>query len=345
MNFEMFNHFYKESYYDEIKVIGKEVKKEDKPYHIIGMTLKEKKAHLYVLELTKALSEREPWREKTPRESMKDNMEEDKNSSFFMHIRKFKDDDKIYETAGAVSGTIEQGDFCEAYMLFMRMHEAGWSINEESAFIDIPWENIALTNIEFREEYDKLPQWSENMEVTILPVPANVFIEKPMELECGKTMETEFSLKDGTQAVCYIEKVELMDVWAEQEKKFSDKDYREKMLQHMSEEEFEQMKKQFWEILEEHCPRGKYYLAIEYECSEDISLNFYDREYLDTIPKPHSGSASSLFMRTKPEKEIGKHGFKARGCVIQKPLDGDVKRLEAELFSYSEIAKKREEQI
>lgn len=40
MNFEIFNHYYNEAHYDEIKVIGREVQKEGKPYHIIGMTLK-----------------------------------------------------------------------------------------------------------------------------------------------------------------------------------------------------------------------------------------------------------------------------------------------------------------
>ena len=345
MNFEVFNHFYQESQYDEIKVIGKEVQKEGKPYHIIGMSLKDRKAHLYVLGQTESLAEREPWREKTPRESMKESMEEDRNNSFFMHIREFRNQDKVYETAGACCGVIEQGDFGEAYMLFTRMYEAGWSIPKDSAFIDTPWEMLSLTNIELREEYDKLPDWSEFMEVLIMPVPANVAVENSVFLEVGKTTEIEFLLKDGSKAVCYINKVELMDVWADQEKKFSDNDYREKMLQHMSEDEFEQMKNQFRQILEEHCPKGKHYLVVEYECSEDISLNFYDREYLDTIPKPREGSASSIFMRVKPDKELGKHGLKLRGSVIQKPVDGDVKGLDAELFSYSEIVKKRVEAL
>lgn len=345
MNFELFNHFYQESQYDEIKVIGKEVQKEGKPYHIIGMTLKERKVHLYILELTESLAEREPWREKTPRESMKESMEEDRNSSFFMHIREFRNGDKVYETAGACSGAIEQGDFGEAYMLFTRMYEDGWSMPKDSVFIDAPWEMLSLTKIELRDEYDKLPDWSEFMEVLIMPVPANVAVENSVFLEVGKTTEIEFSLKDGNRAVCYINKVELMDVWADQEKKFSDSDYREKMLQHMSEDEFEQMKNQFRQILEEHCPKGKHYLVVEYECSEDISLNFYDKEYLDTVPKPREGSASSMFMRVKPDKELGKHGLKLRGSVIQKPMDGDVKGLEAELFSYSEIVKKRVETL
>lgn len=345
MNFNIFNHYYKESNYDEIKVIGKEIQKEGKPYHIIGMTLKDGNARLYVLELTTPLSEMEPWREKTPRESLKESMESDRNHSFFMHIREFRDGDTVYETAGAASGAIEQGDFAEAYMLFSRMYEAGWSISKESAFWEMPWENISVTNIELHEEYEKLPEWGEDMEALIYPVPANVAIEKPITLECGKTKEINFSLKSGKKTICYINKVELMDVWADQEKKFAEDSYREKMLRHMSEQEFEQMKEQFWKVLEEHCPRGKHFMAIEYECSEDVSLNFYEKEYLDTVPKPREGSASAMFMRVKPDREIGTHGYKLRGAVIQKPLNGDEKMLEAELFSYSEIGQKRVEKL
>lgn len=345
MNFQIFNHFYQESQYDEIKVIGKEVIKEGKSYHIIGMTLKERQAHLYVMELMENYEDRGPWREKTPRESMKESMESDRNGSFFMHVREFRNKDIVYETAGATSGAAEQENFGEAYLLFAKMYEAGWRINEESPFIDIPWESIALTNIELRGEYDELPIWGEAMEALVFPVPANVPIEKKITLECGKTMEIECPLKNGNTAICYINKVELMDVWAEQEKKFADSAYREKMLQHVSEEELEQIKQQFWAVLEEHCPKGKCYMTIGYECSEEISLNFYDREYLDTVPKPREGTASSLFMSVKPEQEKGEHGYKLRGCVIQKPLDRDVVMLEAELFSYSEIAKKRIEKL
>lgn len=341
MDFQHFNYFYKETQYDEIKVIGKEGTMNDKPYHIIGMTLKDKKAQMYVLELTESTEEREPWREKTPRESLKESMEADRNSSIFMHIREFRNGDNVYETAGATSGAVKQGDCGETYLFFYKMYEAGWSIAEESKFFNIPWKKIALTNIELRGEYEKLPVWEEQMEAMVHLVPANAAIEKAVTLECGKTKEVEFQLKDGSAAICYINKVEFMDVWAEQEKKFSDKAYREKILQHMTEEEFEQMKQNFWNMLEERCPRGKCYLTVEYECSEDISLNFYDKEYLDTLPKQNKGSASALLMSVKPQKETGEHGYKLRGSVIQKPLNGDIKQLEAELFSYSEITKKK----
>ncbi len=166
-------------------------------------------------------------------------------------------------------------------------------------------------------------------------------VEKPALLECGKTTDIAFELEDGKQAMCYINKVELHDVWAGQEQRFADPVYRERVLQHMSEEEFEKMQEDVYRILEEHCPKGKCFIALEYECSEEnIGVNFYDKEYLDSVPQPSSGSCSSMMMRNKPEKETGIHGLKLRGEMIQKPLDRDTKSLEAELFCYYTMVEK-----
>ena len=108
------------------------------------------------------------------------------------------------------------------------------------------------------------------------------------------------------------------------------------MLQHISEKEFEEMKEQFFKILEENCPKGKCYIGIEYECTEaDINLKFYDREYLDQRPEAKEGSATAMLMRVKPDMELGSHGLKLYGDVIQKPLEKETKEIETELFSYS----------
>lgn len=343
MNFKHFNRLYKNAVYDEIKVIGKEIEKEGNVYHIAGMTLKNRKASVYILELSGEPLEVETYRERTPRESLKSSMES--RMSFFMHIREFRCGNKIYETAGATSGSLNHGDWCENYMLFYKMYEAGWEIEKSSVFYDIPWENLSVTNIELREEYENLPDWKGSMEILVDSVPDNYAIEKPVVLECGKQMEIDFSLKDGTAATCYINKIETIDVWAEQEKKFADSVYRERMLQHMSKAEFEQMKKQFFEVLEEHCPRGKHQLIVEYECNPDVALTFYDREYLDTIPEPRAGSASSVIMMIRPDKETGEHGLKLRGCAIRKPLDAGEKHVEAEVFSYTEVIQKKVERL
>ena len=50
MNYQYFQHLFQQSQYDEIKIIGKDLNKKNQWYHILGMTLKNKQAHLHVLE-------------------------------------------------------------------------------------------------------------------------------------------------------------------------------------------------------------------------------------------------------------------------------------------------------
>ena len=269
-------------------------------------------------------------------------MEEDNHQSLFLHIREFRCGERSYEVAGGQSGAFKENDYLEAYMLFIKMQQAGWKVSEESPFYHLLWEILAITTIELRDEFDSIPEWKEEIEILYDTNFKRYPVEKPVLLECGKTADIAFGLEDGKQAMCYINKIELHDIWAEQDERFADPVYRERVLQHISEEEFEKMKEDFYRILEEHCPRGKCYIALEYECSEEnIGLNFYDKECLDSVPQPSSGSCSSMMMHHKPEKETGIHGLKLRGEIIQKPLDKDTESLEAELFCYYTMVEKK----
>lgn len=344
MNFEFFQELHANTDFDEVKVIGKDVEKEGRPYYILGMTLKEKKASLHVLEMADYPLEEYNHKE-TPRESLKNAIESRRNRSFFMHIRELQNGETSYETAGATSGPLRHNNPYEPFMLFVRMHEAGWKVSKDSFFYDVEWECLAVTNIELHDEFESLPEWTDDMQVLVDFIPEDHVVELPVVLECGKEIELEFKMEDGSPAACYINKIETVDVWADTEEKFADSEYRERMLQHMTEAEFEHMKERLCEALAQQCPRGKHYMVIEYECTKEVALTFYDREYLDTIPKPNKGSATSMFMRVKPDVETGSHGLKLQACVIQKPLDKEDKTLEAELFSCSKRVEKRVERI
>lgn len=343
MNFEYFQELNSNTKFDEIKVIGRDVNKDNRWYHIIGMTWKDKKVTLYVLELSDYLSEEEGfYKEATPRNSLKNSMEEQRNQNFFMHIREFQSGEKTYETAGATGTPLKYSDYSEAYLLFLKMMDAGWRVPEDSPFYNISWELFTIIEIRLQEELEYLPEWTEDMQVLVDSAPESYAVELPVFLKCGESKELRFLMADKKEAICYINKVYLIDMWEEEEKRFSDPDYKERMLLHMSENEFKQMKEQFFKILEEHCPKGKYYIGIEYECTEEnISLKFYDREYLDQRPEPKAGSATAMLMRIKPDMETGVHGLKLYGDVIQKPLDRETKEIEAELFSYSKRIQKR----
>lgn len=165
------------------------------------------------------------------------------------------------------------------------------------------------------------------------------------EKKPGKFDTIIFKKEDGTEAVCYINRVYRMDVWKDQEERFADPDWNKRMREYMSEEELQDLKRQTCEALEQECPKGMYYVGIEYECSEDIALQFYSREYLDSVPTIHEGSATSMIMLLKPDKKTGAHGLKLRGAVIQTPVTGETTEFAAELFCYMVTTPEQEEEI
>ena len=75
---------------------------------------------------------------------------------------------------------------------------------------------------------------------------------------------------------------------------------------------------------------------MEYECSKDLNLVFYYKQYLDSQPKTHEGSSHFLMMRLRPDAETGTHGLPLKGCVIQTPVPPDTSEIPAELFMYYE---------
>lgn len=89
MDFKHFDRMIKQSSYDEVKVIGRDVELGGHCAHIIGMTLKDKHAFVYVLELAEIP---------------------------FLTMREFHSNGKCYEIAGADSCVIDNYNMAE-YML------------------------------------------------------------------------------------------------------------------------------------------------------------------------------------------------------------------------------------
>ena len=86
-------------------------------------------------------------------------------------------------------------------------------------------------------------------------------------------------------------------------------------------------------------------MAVYYECESEVSLDFYDQEYLDTVPQPREGSCSSMAIMMRPEQKTGAHGFPLKGTVIQKPVSKDTTCMKAELFSYIKKIEQKVEKL
>lgn len=348
MNFKYFDRLLTEAAYDDIKVIGKDAELDGNSVHIIGMTLKDEKAYVYGLELKKTSDEEEDCiqagRDQTRRQEFKDNCANESDIAF-MRIREFHSNGKIYETAGASSSLIEKHNMAETMLLFLSMREKGWKVPEDSPFYEPFWECLYLTVVELRDEVEALPDWDKNLEIVVDHHSKTVILEIPCMLTCSEAPVIPFCLADGTQAECYINKVCPEDIWADHERRFADPEYIKRMSAYVSEQELQEMKAHVEEALIRVCPRGKCFMLVEYECSADVSVNFYAASYLNSKPQVQEGSATSLLMTHRPDAENGTHGLKLRGCIIQTPVERDAVSLDAELFSYTELVKQYTEKV
>ena len=126
-------------------------------------------------------------------------------------------------------------------------------------------------------------------------------LEKTVTLQVGKSRSFSFTDHEGDVVRCYVNNVLLIDVWADMEKQWSDPKTAEKF----SPEQLQQARKFSQDALEQNVPKGMCYIGVEYECTKDINLSFYAKQFLGSRPETHRGSSSMLMVRMKPDRETG----------------------------------------
>lgn len=318
-----------------ILVIGKTIERDGKKYHIIGMTLEEE-AKLYMIEPYEEQKRRSPKKKCTQRMLLK---EQDSESFSYLHCREFKIGSKEMCTQGGTGGVLMPENY-EAVKLFFDMMDAGWTIpewlkNEE-------WDRLQLVTLQIAG-IKRLPKYDPDTPITIKHGP---YFEKHLlnraksvVIETRKAFSFPFTAHDGEKVQCHINRVTLIDVWQEAEKQFGDVKYRERF----TEEQLQEIESNYYEALGQSCPKGMCYIGIEYECSRDISLQFYLKDFLESCPKTYSGSAAFLMMRLNPDQKTGNHGLPLKGAVISTPVPADTTAVSAELLYYMEKTEAWEE--
>ncbi len=326
MNFKRFQTIVQENDYDEVKVIGMDVEIDGAFMHIIAMTKSQKDSRIYILEETTPLFELGDYAEKTPRESMKGSQQEE--HSFIKTIQVHECEITV---KGEHSGPIIQGDYEETFLFLVKMAKQGWSISETSPFYQREWEHLGLRVMDVELSVDYLPDFDGPIEITMAMTFKKQLLEMPVKLEIGTAQEIIFVDDVGQEVLCYLNNSMLVDVLKKEKARFDDPDYRTKILQHCTQEELENMRQSVLETLERDCPEGMCYITIEYECAKNVSLQFYVKQYLDTIVQP-SNQCTALFMRTRPDQENGPHGLKNRSVMIQYAVPKSTKQIDVELF-------------
>ena len=192
---------------------------------------------------------------------------------------------------------------------------------------------LFITSIEFIGDFDKIPEFDDNVKLHFIMNKDMVtyLVEQPVTL----TVNGEYPEKlwfnnkeDNKEHWAQINRVYLLDMWAEMEKSFSDA----RLLEHMTKEQIEEAKRNFEKSFVNVCPKGMYYPVIEYESEDDISLEFHTKKFLDSKPV-HHGSGSIGFI-ISPDKPTGILGKKLKSAIIQEPVTENTEIIEAELFQY-----------
>lgn len=99
----------------------------------------------------------------------------------------------------------------------------------------------------------------------------------------------------------------------------------------MTSEEIAQTRLDCEEKLLEVCPRGMCFPVIEYECEDELSLQFYSRSFLDAKPLRRSSGMGFII---RPDQPTGTLGLRLRAALIQEPFPANTNTIEAELFQY-----------
>ena len=325
--------------WNDVLVIGKTIERDSKKYHIVGMTSGDE-TKLYIIE---PYSEPENYSQeiKGIRNQRKIQKGHKEDEVCYLHCSDFYLGEQRLQVQGGSGSSLRYltGDY-EVIKLFLDFLRAGWVIpewlkNEE-------WYNLQLVTLRIAD-MENLPEYLPGMPITIKHSPNYIqhILEKTVTLNVGKSRSFSFVDNYGDQVQCFINNVTLIDVWKDADKQFSDPKYTERV----SEEQLQEIKDQYYKSLEQSCPKGMCYIGVEYECSKDINLQFYSKEFLKSVPIPQQGSSSFLMMRLKPEKDVGTHNLPLKGNVILTAVSPDTSKIPAELFLYIEKVDGWEENV
>ncbi len=335
MEFEILTNLLQSQQYEKISVIGRDVWSEGKLLHLIAMVKLGEEAQLFILEQAQenkaenGIAQMLKGIGQTPRELFKSFVMQDYRS-----IQKIEADGLVLEANGSqMRGALRMEDL-DWVIRVVKLMEAGWQLPQGHPFLKLKWEQLLLLSCSFTCPSETLPDLKNTkISVSLGAKSCSSLLEQPVSLTVGSA-QTELSFtiqkEDGSrqEGICYINNVVLEDVWEGQEQNLKEA---EKLL---SKEELAQMRANSMEALEHSCPRGKYFVVVEYECTLAVNLQFYMRRYLDSMPNSQQGSATVTLFGTKgKEKQLGAHGLPLKVCLIQEPVDADVTQLDAELFA------------
>lgn len=322
---------------EEIKVIGKSVKVDGVLCNVMGIVRHGMEMQLFILQYDESF----PFRmEENEAAEMSDTPSRPESNRMILRgdrkidaINPFHSVSKVYidEREFAVDSSerrrLSTQDW-EHILMIAKFLNHGWKPNEID---DQSMDMLFLTGLKLEGDYASIPDFSQNSELRFTMGPHSVIhpVEKPMTLVVGGEYPDKLLFQDaatGEEHWVQINRVYLSDMWEEMDKVFANPKLREQM----TDEEIHRARLDFEKKFIEVCPKGMCLPVIEYECEEDISLQFFSKAYLDA--KPLQGSSMGFIVR--PEQRTGILGLTLKAAVIQEPVPANTNTIEAELFQY-----------
>lgn len=324
---------------DEIKVIGKSGEADGVVCHVMGLVRRGTEMRLMALQYD---------------ERFRQHMEEDEASEWsdvpgrpgtnrallrsgrtngpvlpLQTVQKVFIGEREFEVHRSEYRRLDRQDW-EHLLLIVRFLNQGWRPDDVD---DQHVERLFLTGLKLEGVYPAIPDFGPNPEVRVLAEPHRVThqVEQPVTLTVGGHDPDPIVVQDaacGEEHWIRIHRVYLLDVWEEVEKIFADPVFREQRTP----EEIARARRECEQYLPEICPRGMYFPVVEYECGDDMTVQFYSRSFLDAKPAP--GNRSMGFI-VRPEQRADTPGLKLKAAVIQEPVPAGTVTIEAEIFQYT----------
>ncbi len=206
-----------------------------------------------------------------------------------------------------------------------RLLEAGWN---EGALSDLyfPDMRIHLFELNGHQGIEKTFETANEIKFIANERALTKLVEKKLTLEIGE-QNRAISLEEGVEIT--IQRVYLRDFRKEFNARYQSAEFQAQF----SAEEIHQMRQAFEENLSQICPIGLYCPIVEYETAAQYQVNFFEHNFLESVPKIQN-RASSFGMIIKPEEKFGKNGLPLRAEMIPIGVPEGTQKIEAELFSY-----------
>lgn len=221
----------------------------------------------------------------------------------------------------------------ESILLLGEFIRQGW---QPEVLADPNLDRLQLTSLEMDGEFDGFPETRQSDGTLVFDLnPSSTLqpVELPMTLIVGEAFPEKLIFHDaitGEEHWVQINRVYLLDLWAQQEKTFSDP----RLLEQMPVEQLQHLKANMEQQLSSFCPRGLFIPVVEYECEDPISLEFFAKSYLEAEPVHRGNSASAIGLILGADQATGRLGRKLKATTIALPVDSETTSVEVELFHY-----------